>query len=246
MRRPLLLVLALLPGLAFGQAKKAGGGGGATYAAGTGITLASFTFSCTAAGAAQLGCMTTGAQSLSGVKTFVDGIVIGTGVLAATTAVNLGTSTQRLKGGANANGWLSFDANGTASFGAEVFAATNLIHGVGGALQSTAGSPVVLQSGITPGASVVSAIIRSNTNYNVAGAKLLSLRNNTSAEVVAFPWEGGIRLNAQGTAEPTCTEARRGEIIYVRGGTGVGETIRACLKDPTNESYAWYTLITST
>ena len=42
------------------------------------------------------------------------------GVAAGFNAINLGTGTQRLKGGANANGWLQFNSTGVAFFGAGV------------------------------------------------------------------------------------------------------------------------------
>lgn len=169
---------------------------------------------------------------------------ITSSVASGSNAVNLGTASQRLKGGAHANGYLFFDTNGTLNTGAAVESATNVNHGIGAKFGVAAGN-VSLIGGAANGSTAVAAVISNNQNLSTAGALVASFRNNAS-EVAAIPWEGGIRLNVQGTAQPTCDSSRRGEIIYVRGGVGVAETMRACLKDPTDESYAWYTLVTST
>lgn len=172
------------------------------------------------------------------------GLVV-VGVTASNNAVDLGVDLARLKGGTHANGWLSFNSSGTLATGGSIQAGVNVSHGAASSFNGPAGNTVSIQGSVADGATAVSVVLRSSVNLTTAGAKLVSIRNSTSNEVVALPWEGGIQLNVQGTAEPSCVEARRGEIIYVRGGVGVAETIRACLKDPTDESYAWYTMVTS-
>lgn len=166
-----------------------------------------------------------------------------TGITSTTNAIDLGTDNPRIKGGSSANGWIQFNS-GAFFFGNHIQSDTgrNITHGAGAALGSTAGQTTNLQGSPADGATAVSVVLRSANNFTTAGAKIVSIRNNTSAEVVAFPWEGSIRLNVQGTARPAASAARRGEIFYVPGGAGVSDTIEICLKDAA-DAYAWVSLV---
>lgn len=120
----------------------------------------------------------------------------------------------------------------------------------------TATTPIFRTAGTVTGLTIRATTTNTATNSAIRigasvaltthGAWVQEIINSTAIVVARFPWEGGIQLNVAGTAQPACEAAGRGTIIYVQGGTGVAETIRACLKDPTDESYAWYTLVTST
>ncbi len=139
-----------------------------------------------------------------------------------------------------------FDRLGGLTSNSHISSGGDFITTNSGAFSAANGQSAIVFGRSSNGSSSIAINLTSVSNFSTAGAKVISVKNNLSNEIVAIPWEGGIQLNVQGTAEPTCTAARRGEIIYVRGGTGVAETIRACLKDPTDESYAWYTMVTST
>lgn len=160
-------------------------------------------------------------------------------------AVNVAANGARIQLGTNAVSWMSGTNTGNLTLG---FANVN---GASGSIamfsefRGYAATSSVLKYYGNDGAAAVANTVDSDQDIVTAGAGLLNIRS-AGTNVAKVSAEGGVQLNMRGVAEPTCTSARRGEIVYVRGGVGVGETIRTCLKDPTDESYAWYTLVTST
>lgn len=53
---------------------------------------------------------------------------------------------------------------------------------------------------------------------------------------------GGLQASTSGS-QPTCAVGTRGTIWVVQGGTGVTDTLEACLKSAAN-AYAWTTIVT--
>lgn len=74
-----------------------------------------------------------------------------------------------------------------------------------------------------------------------SAANLVSFRTGTDAEAAGITREGGIKLNVQSGARPTCNSAARGTIHYSPGGAGVADALEVCRKDAA-DAYAWVAL----
>lgn len=68
-----------------------------------------------------------------------------------------------------------------------------------------------------------------------------SVATPADADVFQISSTGGVRLNIQSGAKPTCEAAIRGTIHYSPGGAGVADALEVCRKDAA-DAYAWVAL----
>ncbi len=223
---------------------------------GSGTTLSPIT--CTEAGAAAAGCVTTGAQTLGGKKTFAGGAAIteGTEALPGLAGEDDADTGIRLASAANT---ITMSTSGTTRWTLNTTGLTLTLPMVLPAGSSsatsvnggTANTGIYLPSGgvgITIAgtdrllffSNEIYSGVDNGTDFGRTDRRFRNIYTYSLNAASLITASAGIDINTT-TAKPTCDSSARGRIWVTESGAGVADAIEKCLKDA-GDAYAWTAL----